>query len=82
LALEEVETLHCGEAAAIRDCDEVAEVTRLARVEGSLGCGGLETWTENFDAICTTISNLTSLERENLLNICLENPSGSPCYPD
>ena len=44
LALEEVETLHYGEAAAIRDCDEVAEVTRLARVEGSLGCGGLETW--------------------------------------
>ena len=44
LALEEVETLHCGEVAAIRDCDEVAEVTRLALVEGSLGCGGLETW--------------------------------------
>ena len=44
LALEEAETLHYGEAAAIRDCDEVAEVTRLARVEGSPGCGGLETW--------------------------------------
>jgi len=68
--LGEVETLHCGEVAAIRDCDEVAEVIRPARVEGSLGCGGLETWTENFAAICTTISNLTSLERENLLNIC------------
>ena len=44
LALAVVETLHCVEAVAIRDCDEVAEVTRLARVEGSLGCGGLETW--------------------------------------
>ena len=44
LALEEVETLHCVEAVAIRDCDEVAEVIRLAHVEGSLGCGGLETW--------------------------------------
>ena len=44
LALEAVETLHCVEAVAIRDCDEVVEVTRLARVEGNLGCGGLETW--------------------------------------
>ena len=44
LALAVVETLHCVEAVAIRDCDEVAEVTRLAREEGSLGCGDLETW--------------------------------------
>ena len=44
LALEEAETLHYGEVAAIRDCDEVAEVTRLALVEESLDCGGLETW--------------------------------------
>ena len=42
--MEEVETLHCGEAAAIRDCDEVAEVTRLTLEEESLDCGGLETW--------------------------------------
>ena len=44
LAFEVVETLHCVEAVAIRDCDDVVEVTRPARVEGSLGCGGLETW--------------------------------------
>ena len=44
LVLEEVETLHCVEAAAIRDCDEVAEGIRLVLVEGSLGCGDLETW--------------------------------------
>ena len=42
--MEEVETLHCVEAVAIRYCDEVAEVIRPARVEGSLGCAGLETW--------------------------------------
>ena len=63
-----METLHCGEAVAIRDCDEVAEVTRLARVEGSLGCGGLETWKKL--TLATVLSVFGFILFDNLDRLC------------